>query len=104
MQAEPIVEPEPAVAEPEPAMPEPVVPRSSRTRGPYSPASDSAPTSASGCPKNLEVDSTTLWVSDAVFLLFIMPIWLSINRSIRAYADESAGEHQELVEEIELEN
>jgi hypothetical protein len=56
------------------------------------------------CPKGLEVDSMTLWVTDIVFLIFLMPVWSRINRSIREYA-ESAEEHVVLdEEEIELED
>jgi hypothetical protein len=48
---------------------------------------------ADTCPKGLKVDMTTLWIADAVFILFIMPIWLRINRSLKEYAEESLEDH-----------
>ena len=48
---------------------------------------------------------TTLWVADAVFLLFIMPIWLRINRSIREYAETADHEDPQVFnDDIELED
>ena len=46
---------------------------------------------------------TTL-IFDVLFLLFLMPIWFKINKSLYEYAESAHEDHQVLNEEIELED